>query len=334
MSELKTIAEKLIGGKQGILAADESFPTIKKRFDKIGIESNEANRQSYRDMLFTSPGIGDYISGVILFDETIRQKALDGRTFVEVLNAHGVLPGIKVDQGTLKMGDGQEKVTTGLDGLEDRLADYASLGAKFTKWRAVITISDATPTDQNLRINAKDLAVFAKKTQEAGMVPMVEPEVLMDGSHSMERCAEVSEKTLRFVFEALGEAGVDSPGMILKTNMVVPGKLSGQTASSIEIAKATTAMFNKILPQELPGVAFLSGGQSEIEATENLNAINLAKTGKWFMNFSYGRALQDSALTTWAGKKENIVAAQEKFLHRAKMNSLAVMGRYAKDLEK
>lgn len=280
-------------------------------------------------MYFTAPNIGEYISGVIMYDETFRQSAEDGRSFISILQQEGVMPGIKVDEGTKEMdGSPMEKVTKGLDGLPPRLEEYAKMGAKFTKWRAVITIGEGIPTDANLRQNAKDLAAYAKMAQEAGLVPIVEPEVLMDWSNSMQTCAEVSERSLTAVFEEIAKAGVAVEGMILKTNMVVPGKLSGEKATPAEVADATLALFQKVLPDNLPGQAFLSGGQSEIDATANLN--EMAKRGPfpWKLSFSYGRALQDSALMAWAGKAENVALAQTAFIERARANSLATLGKY------
>ncbi|MFA4873422.1 MAG: class I fructose-bisphosphate aldolase [Patescibacteria group bacterium] len=333
--EFNIVAKAMVAPGKGILAADESLGTIEKRLIKINVPSTEENRRAYREMLFTSPGIGEYISGVILFDETIRQKTRGGVPFVKVLQQAGVIPGIKVDMGTKEMeGSPNEKVTTaGLEGLADRLQEYVRLGAKFAKWRAVITIGDELPTDANIRQNAKDLAAYAIECQRAGLVPMVEPEVLMDGAHSQERCEEVSEKALRAVFEELNTAGVAISGMILKTNMIVPGKASGQKASFDEVATATVRLFKQTLPDDLPGQAFLSGGQSEVEATENLNAINKMGPFLWKLSFSYGRALQDSVLKCWGGKEENVAAAQQKFLHRARMNSLATLGKYFKEME-
>lgn len=336
ITELNKIAKAMVELGKGILAADESTGTIEKRFNKINLPSTEENRRSYRELLFTASDIGKYISGVIMFDETIRQSAADGRTFVSILQNAGVLPGIKVDQGTTAdPSSPEEKLTKGLDGLSDRLKEYVSLGAKFAKWRAVITIDESKnlPTDANIRQNAKDLAMYALECQKAGLVPMAEPEVLMDGKHTMEKCEEVSEKVLAALFEELGKAGVAVEGTILKTNMAIPGKESGQTAMPAQIAEATIRLFKKVLPNNLPGEAFLSGGQSEIEATENLNAMHLLRQLPWQLSFSYGRALQDSALKAWAGKAENVVAAQEKLIHRAKMNSLATLGKYNNKLE-
>lgn len=320
----------MVASGTGILAADESTKTATKRFDKIGVESTEETRRAYRGMLFTAPGLGQYISGIIMYDETIRQSTDDGTRFVDVLAEQGILSGIKVDEGLKEMdGSPEEKVTKGLDGLPERLAEYAQMGAKFAKWRAVITIGDGIPTDANLAQNAKDLAAYALACQEAGLVPIVEPEVLMDGPHTKERCEEVSEKALTAVFTALDEAGVAIEGMILKTNMVVPGKESGTSATPAEVADATLRVFKKVLPDNLPGQAFLSGGQSEEEATRNLNEMNKRGPFPWTLSFSYGRALQNSALETWAGKAENVQAAQQALLERAKANSEAALGTYS-----
>lgn len=329
--ELNRVALQMVSDGKGILAADESTSTIAKRFEKIGVENTEENRRAYREMLFTAPGFGEFISGVIMYDETFRQNASTGEKFTDLLVREGALPGIKVDEGTKEMdGSPMEKVTKGLEGLPSRLTEYASLGAQFAKWRAVITIQgNDLPTDANLRQNAKDLAGYALACQEAGIVPIVEPEVLMDGPHSMARCEEVSEKTLTYVFEELVSAGVAIEGMILKTNMIVPGKESGEKATPEQVAEATLRVFDKVLPSILPGQAFLSGGQSEVEATANLNEMNKRGPHPWKLSFSYGRALQDSALTTWQGKSEKVTAAQTALLKRAKMNSLAAKGEYA-----
>jgi len=335
IQELNKVAKQMVAPGKGILAADESTGTIGKRFEKINLPNEEPNRQAYRKMLFTTPDIGKYISGVIMYDETIRQSAKDGKSFVSILQKAGVLPGIKVDLGTESFpGSLEEKITKGIDGLPKRLAEYVVLGAKFAKWRAVITIGKDLPTKSNIRQNAKTLAAYALACQQAGLVPMVEPEVLMDGTHSMARCGEVSEKTLTYVFEELQAARVAPEGIILKTNMVIPGKDSGEKATAAQIAEATLALFKKVLPNGLPGQAFLSGGQSEIEATENLNAMHQLGELPWQLSFSYGRALQDSALKTWKGKAENIAAAQQALIHRAKMNSLASEGKYNSELEK
>ena len=335
LNVLKATAMQMVASGKGILAADESTSSIGKRFAIIGLENTEDNRRAYRQMLITSPGMGEYISGVIMYDETLRQSTAEGKPFVEVLQQAGVFPGIKVDQGTKEMdGSPKEKVTKGLEGLPERLKEYAALGAKFAKWRAVITIEGTEiPTDANIRQNAKDLAAYAKMCQEANIVPMVEPEVLMDGSHTLARCREVSERTLTALFEELKSAGVAIEGTILKTNMVIPAKESGEKKTADEIAEATVALFKKILPDNLPGQAFLSGGQSEVEATENLNAINARGPHPWKLSFSYGRALQDSALKKWAGSADNVPAAQDILAHRAKMNGLATEGKYSSEME-
>jgi len=324
----------VVPGK-GILAADESTGTCEKKFAKAGIPCTQDSRRAYRELFFTTPGFGEFISGVILYDETIRQSASNGKKFVDILKGVGILPGIKVDQGVKEMdGSPNEKVTKGLDGLPERLKEYAKLGAKFAKWRAVITIGEGLPTDANLRQNAKDLAAYAKDCQEAGLVPIVEPEVLMDGSHDISACRDASERTLTALFEELKSAGVAIDGIILKTNMVVPAKDCPKQATPEEIAEATLGLFKKVLPKELVGQAFLSGGQSEEEATANLDAINKKGPLPWKMSFSYGRALQNTALKTWNGKAENVPAAQKAFLHRAKMNSLATLGKYSKEMER
>lgn len=327
-AKLRDIAQKMVVPGKGILAADESFGNINKKFEKLGIEVSEDNRRAYREMLFTAPDIGKYISGVILFDETIRQNALDGRTLVKVLNDSDVIAGIKVDEGVEKIGNTVETVTKGLEGLKARLPEYVALGARFAKWRGVITIGEGIPTDGAIRENAKQLASYALMCQEVGIVPIVEPEVLMDWSNTQEVCRAVTERTLKAVFEELNNAGVAIEGMILKPNMIVPGKKSGVIATPEEVAKATTELFKKILPNDLPGVVFLSGGQSEIEATANLDAMNKLGSFPWKLSFSYGRALQASALKLWAGKAENVASAQEVFIKRAHMNSLATLGQY------
>ncbi|MDP3965284.1 MAG: class I fructose-bisphosphate aldolase [bacterium] len=341
---LKKVAQQMVAPGKGILAADESTGTCEKKFAKAGIPCTEDSRRAYRELFFTASGIGEYISGVILYDETIRQNASDGRSFVSVLQQAGVLPGIKVDQGVKEMdlpasstrqagGSPNEKVTKGLNGLPDRLKEYAKMGAKFAKWRAVITIGEGLPTDANIRQNAKDLAAYARDCQEAGIVPIVEPEVLMDGSHDISACRDASKRTLTALFEELEKAGVAIDGIILKTNMVIPAKDCPKQATPEEIAEATLGLFKKVLPKELVGQAFLSGGQSEEEATANLDAINKKGPLPWKMSFSYGRALQNTALKVWNGKAENVPAAQKAFLHRAKMNSLATLGKYSKEME-
>lgn len=331
IAELAKVAKHMVAPGKGILAADESMKTVGKRFASIALENTEDNRRAFREMLLTAPGEGEFVSGVILHDETIRQKTLSGKTFVEVLNAAGILPGIKVDLGLVD--SGTEKLTTGLDDLDVRLKDYVSLGAKFCKWRSVITIGEGMPTEANIRQNAKDLAAYALICQQNGLVPMVEPEVLLDGGHTIEQAEAASEKILTALFEELKNAGVALEGIILKTSMVLPGKDSGVKASPEQVAAATLRVFKACLPAELAGEAFLSGGQGDIEATQNLNAINQDKTVAWPLTFSFARALQDAATKTWNGSLENLAAAQKVFLHRAKMNSLASLGQYTSDME-
>jgi fructose-bisphosphate aldolase, class I len=331
--ELHDTAKAIVADHKGILAADESTGTITKRFDSIGVESTEENRRFYRQLLFTAPGMEDSIGGVILYDETIRQAADDGTSLAEVLSAKGVIPGIKVDTGAHdQAGFPGEKVTEGLDGLRARFEEYRRLGARFAKWRAVITIGDGIPTDGNLRANAHALARYAALSQEAGIVPIVEPEVLMDGDNSLEVCWEVTTRTLHETFAALYEQGIDLQGTLLKPNMVIPGKGASDQASPERIAAATVNTFLGVVPAAIPGIVFLSGGQSEVQATENLNAINKLG-GPWALSFSYGRALQASALQAWGGDAANADAAQAAFVHRARMNALAAAGEWSAELE-
>ena len=332
-SQLHETARAIVADHKGILAADESTGTIKKRFDSIEVESTEENRRFYRQLLFTAPEMEEYIGGVILYDETIRQSTDDGTPFPEVLASKGAIPGIKVDTGAqdLALFPG-EKVTEGLDGLRGRLEEYRELGARFAKWRAVITIGDGIPTDACIAANAHALARYAALCQEAGLVPIVEPEVLMDADNTLEVCWEVTTRTLHETFDALYDFAIDLEGTLLKPNMVVPGKKSGQKASPGRIAEATIACFRGVVPAAVPGIVFLSGGQSEVEATENLNAIN-GIGGPWALSFSYGRALQASALEAWGGDPANAEAAQAAFVHRARMNSLAVAGEWSKEVE-
>lgn len=331
---LKNIAQQMVSPGKGILAADESIKTVDKRFSAINLENNEENRRAFREMLLTTKDIGHYISGVILYDETIRQRTSFGKTFVSVLEQEGVLPGIKVDLGLYDMPESHtEKLTKGLDDLDKRLKEYKSFDATFCKWRVVITISDNTPTEENIRQNAKDLAQYAKICQENGLVPMVEPEVLMDGNHTREQAREASEKILTALFEELEKADVALEGTILKTSMVLSGKDSGEKETPEDVGKATIDLFKRILPQNLAGEAFLSGGQKELQATENLHAMHQLGKLPWPVTFSYARALQDSATRIWQGKKENVLAAQKVFLHRAKMNSLASLGTYSPEME-
>lgn len=319
---LKQTASAMVAPGKGILAADESTKTIQKRFDKIGIESNPDTNLTYRKMLFTTPGIEQFLSGVILYDETIRQS-VDGMSVPKYLESQGIIPGIKVDKGAWKLANFEdEKITEGLDGLRDRLGEYKQMGAKFAKWRAVITIGEGIPTDTCIESNAEVLARYAALCQEQDIVPIVEPEVLMDGAHDLAKCREVTTKTLRVVFEKLKAHKVVLEGMLLKPNMVISGKKNSTQASSQEIAKATVQTFLEVVPKEVPGIVFLSGGQTPDQATENLAEINKIG-GPWQLSYSYGRALQDEALKTWAGKEENMAAGQKAFLDRAKKVSLA-----------
>jgi fructose-bisphosphate aldolase class I len=331
--ELHDVARSIVADHRGILAADESTGTIKKRFDSIGVESTEESRRAYRNLLFTTAGAEEFVGGVILYDETIRQRSDDGTPFAELLASKGIVPGIKVDTGAkpLALHPG-ETVTEGLDGLRERCVEYYQLGARFAKWRAVITIGDGIPTDGCIRANAHALARYAAICQETGLVPVVEPEVLMDGDHGLETCWEVTTRTLHETFSALYEHGIDLRGALLKPNMVVPGKGAADQASPERIAEATVRCFLGVVPAAIPGVVFLSGGQSEIEATGNLNAINRLG-GPWALSFSYGRALQASALEAWGGDAANVEAAQAAYLHRARMNAQAAAGEWSADLE-
>lgn len=332
--ELASVARALVAPGKGILAADESLGTIQKRFASVGVEPNEEMRRAYRELFFTTPGVEEFISGVILFDETIRQKARDGRPFPEVLKEKGINPGIKVDRGTVDLaGFRGEKVTEGLDGLRGRFKEYRSQGAVFAKWRAVITIGDHIPTDACLDANAHALARYAALAQESGLVPIVEPEVLMDGSHTLERCGAVSEATLKSVFARLYEQRVFLEGMLVKPNMVLPGKDAPQ-AGVAEVAEATLRCLKRAVPAAVPGIVFLSGGQSAELATEHLNAMNAMGSHPWQVSFSYARALQEPALKIWRGQESNFPAAQRIFYHRARCNSAARSGKYTKEMEK
>ena len=331
--ELRAVAESIVADHKGILAADESTGTIKKRFDSIGVESTEETRQAYRNLLFTAPGIEDWIGGVILYDETIRQRADDGTPFAELLASRGIVPGIKVDTGAHDLaGFPGETVTEGLDGLRERCAEYRQLGARFAKWRAVITIGDRIPTDGCIGANAHALARYAAICQEQDLVPIVEPEVLMDADNSVETCYDVTSRTLHAVFDELFAQRVDLAGTLLKPNMVISGKASPAQADSGRIAELTIDAFRRHVPAAVPGIVFLSGGQSEVEATRNLNEINRVG-GPWPLSFSYGRALQASALEAWRGDPANVEAGQQAFAHRARMNSLAVAGEWNAELE-
>jgi fructose-bisphosphate aldolase, class I len=329
-----TIAALLASGK-GILAADESFPTIEKRFKEFNIPSTETSRRDYREMLFTTPGLNPFISGVILFDETLRQKTAAGVPLAEILTRQNIIPGIKVDEGTATLAHfAGEKITQGLDGLRERLAEYRELGARFTKWRAVITIGEKIPTRACLEANARVHALFATLSQEAGLVPIVEPEVLMDGGHSIARCEEITTATLNSVFAALSEHRVVFEQMLLKTGMVLSGKDCPQQADVPEVAAATVRCLRRVVPAAVPGIVFLSGGQSDEDATERLNAICKMSELPWTLTFSYGRALQAPALKIWKGVAANVTAAQAALYHRARCNGLAVQGKYIAAMEK
>jgi fructose-bisphosphate aldolase, class I len=335
--DLWSTAQAMVVEGKGILAADESSGTIAKRFAAIGVENSEANRRDYRELLFRSPGIEKTISGVILFDETLRQRAADGTPLVDLLTAVGVIPGIKVDAGAKPLaGAPDETVTEGLDGLRERLAEYRELGARFAKWRAVLHVGDARPTGYAIDVNAHALARYAALCQEAGLVPIVEPEVLMDGDHDIEACFDATEATLREVFYQLGHQGVALEGMVLKPNMVLSGKAARERATPDEVAEMTLACFLQTVPAAVPGIAFLSGGQGDEESTVNLDAINrLANDvgAPWELTFSYGRGLQAAPQRAWAGRPENVGAAQRAFLHRARMVAAARMGAYEPEME-
>jgi fructose-bisphosphate aldolase, class I len=335
LDELNKTAEAIVAEGKGILAADESDGTIKKRFDSIGIESTEEHRRAYRDLLFTTEGVEDYISGVILFDETIRQSSADGTPFPKLLESKGVIPGIKVDKGAkpLALAEG-ETITEGLDGLRARLEEYRELGARFTKWRGVISIGKNIPSEYCLWTNAHALARYAALSQEAGLVPIVEPEVLMDGDHSIERSFEVTSRTLHAVFTELRDQRVHPEGLLLKPNMVLSGYENAEQAPHEQVAEETIRCFKRHVPAAVPGIVFLSGGQSDEDATANLNAINALGPHPWQLSFSYGRALQAPALKAWGGKEENVEAAQRAYYHRAKMNSAARTGMYAPEMER
>jgi len=328
---LSQTAKALVADGKGILAADESSPTIKKRFDSIGVESTEENRRDYRAMLFSTPEAGRYISGVILFDETLRQNGSDGMPLVKLIEAGGMIPGIKVDKGAKDLaGFPGEKVTEGLDGLRDRCNEYAGLGARFAKWRAVYTIGEDVPSAACLTANAHGLARYAAISQEAGLVPIVEPEVLMDGDHTIDDCEAVTEEVLRIVFAELSVQEIELEGMLLKPNMVLSGKDCPDRAGVEDVAERTLRCLKRSVPAAVPGIVFLSGGQSDEVATLHLNAMNkLAENPPWKLSFSYGRALQAGPLKAWGGQAENLPAAQEVLFARAKANGEATLGAYA-----
>ena len=332
---LRSIAEAIVAKPKGVLAADESTPTIKKRFDRVNVESTEESRRRYREILFTSEGIERYIGGVILYDETLRQSTRDGTPFAELLLSRGIMPGIKVDQRAkaLALYPG-EKITEGLDGLRDRLVEYKELGAKFAKWRAVIEIDGHDiPTEYGIAANAHALARYAALCQELDIVPIVEPEVLMDGSHTIERCEAVTSRVLERVFTELDAHRVFFEGMLLKPNMVIPGLKCDHQASAEQVAEATIRCIRRYVPAAVPGLVFLSGGQSAEDATANLNAMNMPRAHPWEVSFSYGRALQAPVLEVWKGKEENVAKAQKMLLKRCMLNGYAREGKYSQDME-
>ena len=331
INKLSAIAKRLVSNNKGVLAADESSPTIKKRFDSIGIESTENNRRDYRELLFSTNGIEDYISGIILYEETLFQKSQNGNLLIDLLKNKKIIPGIKVDKSTKDMtGFKDEKITEGLDGLYERIANYQSQGAEFTKWRAVITIGNLIPTNECIELNAIYLARYALISQEVGLVPIVEPEILMDGDHSINSCYEATNKTLSEVFNQLDKHKVNLSGILLKPNMVLSGKESSDRANKNQVAEMTLKCFKDTIPKNVPGIIFLSGGQSDLESIDNLDAINkLAKqTGNipWELSFSYGRGLQSSTLNKWNGNSDNVQIAQKEFIDRCNMVSDARNG--------
>jgi fructose-bisphosphate aldolase class I len=335
IEELKSVAKAVSANQKGILAADESNPTIKKRFDSIQLDCTEENRRRYRELLFTTEGIEDYIGGVILFDETLRQSARDGTPFSKLLTGRGIVPGIKVDKGSRALAQFPgEKVTEGLDGLRDRLAEYRQLGAKFAKWRAVIEIDEkGIPTDFAIHANAHELARYAALCQEADIVPIVEPEILMDGAHDIKRCEAVTSRVLEGVFAELEAHRVLLEGMLLKPNMVIAGMKCPQQASVQEVAEATMRCLTRYVPAAVPGIVFLSGGQSAEDATDHLNAMNATGPYPWEVSFSYGRALQAPVIATWKGQESNFAAAQSALFKRSKLNGLAHIGKYERAME-
>ncbi|MDC3322997.1 fructose-bisphosphate aldolase class I [Gammaproteobacteria bacterium] len=333
LDNINEIAEYIVSEGKGILAADESNPTCGKRFDSIGVESSEENRRDYRELLFRSDGMVGNIGGVILFDETIRQHAADGTSLVDLISSQGALPGIKVDKGLQQMGDSGESLTQGLDGLDERLKEYFALGAKFTKWRAVINIGMDLPSSEAISANMEALADYAKIVQNNNMVPMVEPEVLMEGDHSIDACYNATSRCLDSLFSNLSAKGVDIKGTILKPNMVTSGSAALDRASVEEVAQRTLECLKANVPDDLPGITFLSGGQSDIDATAHLDAMNKIGGFDWKLSFSYGRALQQPALKAWLGKVENASNAQQALSHRALMNRLASEGKWDISLE-
>ena len=334
LNSLEEIATYIVSEGKGILAADESNPTCGKRFDSISVESTETSRRDYREMLFRASGMQDNIGGVILFDETIRQSSKDGTSLVDIIKDQSALPGIKVDKGLQPLNESSEEVVTqGLEGLDERCKEYVALGARFTKWRAVIRIGDEMPSDECIDANMKALADYAKVVQDNGMVPMVEPEILMEGNHSIEDCFNASDRSLKSLFLHLNENGVNIKGTILKPSMVTSGSAAAEQASVDEVAKRTLECLIANVPAELPGITFLSGGQSDILATAHLDAMNKIGGFSWKLSFSYGRALQSPALKAWKGKYENMFISQDALSHRALMNKMAALGQWDSSLE-
>jgi fructose-bisphosphate aldolase class I len=335
LHDLEAIARALVADGKGILAADETVGTLTKRFEKFGIPSTPESRRNYRELLFTTPGSAAFISGVIMYDETVRQRASNGMPFPDVLLSQGIIPGIKVDTGAKPLaGCDGENATEGLDGLRDRLKDYRAMGAQFAKWRAVIRIKDQLPTPTCVCVNAHALARYAAICQEGGIVPIVEPEVLMEGGHDINRCSEVTGGVLHAVFHALYEQKVSLEGMLLKPNMVVSGSACPARASVSQVADATLRCLRRHVPAAVPGIVFLSGGQSDVMATKHLHTISrMPETKPWKISFSYGRALQDPALATWLGNKERYPEAQQAYYHRARCNAAAILGKYNESVE-
>jgi len=335
MSEIEKIAKQILAKGKGILAADESTGTMTKRLDSINVESTSENRLKFREILFSTEGMKTYISGVILYDETIKQKTSSGKTVPELIKSYGSITGIKVDTGAKVLaGSPEEKITEGLDGLRDRLISYYKLGARFTKWRAVYNISNEHPSELAIKSNAHALARYAALAQEAKMVPIVEPEVLMDGNHNINKCYAVTAKVLQECYRELKLNNVNLRGTILKPNMILPGNKSKEKSNASEIAKMTVKCLKENVPTEVPGIAFLSGGQTEVEATQNLNEINKINDTNFIMSFSYGRALQQGALKNWGKDIKDYLNTQKIFNHRSKMNSLSTLANWSKDLEK
>jgi len=334
MSDIENIAKQIVTKGKGILAADESTGTMTKRLSSVNVESTSENRLKFREILFSAEGMKNYIGGVILYDETIKQKTSSGKTIPDLIKSFGSIPGIKVDTGTKKLADSsEEKVTEGLDGLRERLSEYFKLGARFTKWRAVYNISEKNPSELAIKSNAQALAKYAALVQEAKMVPIVEPEVLMNGEHDINKCYEVTTRVLRECYKELNVHNVNLKGTILKPNMILPGNKSKNKSNCLEIAKMTLECLKENVPSDVPGIAFLSGGQTEVEATQNLNEINKINDTSFVMSFSYGRALQQSALKNWSKDIKDTINTQKIFNHRSKMNGLSTSAKWSLDLE-